>query len=58
MHFEAVACLAAMNGAINVGANHIILESDASNLVNALKTRTFDKALIGVWVKEQSAYAF
>ena len=52
LHSEAVACLAAIEGAINIGANRIIFESDSSTLVRAMKTRNFDKALIGVLVKE------
>uniref|UniRef100_A0ACD5UZS5 Uncharacterized protein n=1 Tax=Avena sativa TaxID=4498 RepID=A0ACD5UZS5_AVESA len=47
-----MACLAVIEGAIRVGANHIIFESDSTNLVCALKTTSFDKATIGVLVKE------
>lgn len=52
LHSEAVACLAAIEGAVSIGANRIIFESDSSNLVSALKTRDSDKAMIGVLVKE------
>ena len=52
LHSEAVACLAAIEGAINIGANRVIFESDSSTLVSALKSRNSDKALIGVLVKE------
>jgi hypothetical protein len=52
LHSEAVACIAAIGGAIKTGANRIILESDSSNLVSALKTRSYDKSFIGVLVKE------
>jgi hypothetical protein len=49
---EAVACLAAILGADKVGANRVIFESDASNLVQALKSTDYDKSVIGVLVKE------
>jgi ribonuclease HI len=49
---EAVACLAAIRGADRVGANRIIFESDASNLVRGLQSRDYDKSEIGVLVKE------
>jgi ribonuclease HI len=52
LHSEAVACIAAIGGAIKTGANRIILESDSSNLVSALKTRSYDKSFIGVLVNE------
>jgi ribonuclease HI len=52
LHSEAVACLAAINGAIRIGANRIIFESDASNLVQALKSTDYDKSSIGVLMKE------
>jgi ribonuclease HI len=49
---EAVACLAAIRGADRVGANRIIFESDASNLVQGLQSKDYDKSEIGVLVKE------
>ena len=52
LHSEAVACLAAIDGAIRVGANKIIFESDASVLVQALNSYDYDKSTIGVLVKE------
>ena len=52
LHSEAVACLAAIDGAIRIGANRIILESDASNLVQAMKSTDYDRSTIGVLVKE------
>jgi ribonuclease HI len=52
LHSEAVACLAAVSGAIRVGANRIIFESDASNLVQALKTNELDKSSIGALLME------
>uniref|UniRef100_A0ACD5UCA6 Uncharacterized protein n=1 Tax=Avena sativa TaxID=4498 RepID=A0ACD5UCA6_AVESA len=52
LHSEAVAFLAAVDGAIRVGANRIIFESDASNLMRALNSRDYDKATIGVLLKE------
>ncbi|KAK1650817.1 hypothetical protein QYE76_068622 [Lolium multiflorum] len=55
LHSEAVACLAAIAGANRVGANRIIFESEASNLVNALKSNAFDRSEIGVLVKEVGA---
>ena len=48
LHYEAVACLTA----IRIGANRIILESDASNLVHSLKSNDFDRSAIGVMAKE------
>ncbi|KAM0896420.1 hypothetical protein ACQ4PT_023206 [Festuca glaucescens] len=47
LHSEAVACLAAVSGAIRVGTNRIIFESDASNLVQALKSNELDKCSPG-----------
>ena len=35
-----------------MGANMIIFESDASNLIQGLKSRDYDKSEIGVLVKE------
>lgn len=52
LHSEAVACLAAIDGASRVGANRILFESDASSLVQALKSNDYDKAEIGVLVME------
>jgi hypothetical protein len=52
LHSEAVACLAAVNGAIRIGANRIVFESDASNLVHALKSTNFDKSSIKASLKE------
>ena len=49
---ESVACLAAIDGAIRIGANRIIFESDSSTLIQALKSNDYDKATIGVLVKE------
>ena len=49
---EATACLAAIHGADGVGANRIIFESDASILVQGLKSTELDKSEIGVLVKE------
>jgi ribonuclease HI len=49
---EAVACLAAIQGANEIGANRIILESDASTLVQALKSKDYDMSSFGVVVKE------
>uniref|UniRef100_A0ACD5ZDA9 Uncharacterized protein n=1 Tax=Avena sativa TaxID=4498 RepID=A0ACD5ZDA9_AVESA len=42
LHFEVVACLAAIQGANEIGANRIIFESDASTLVEALKSNDYD----------------
>jgi ribonuclease HI len=49
---ESVACLAAIDGANRIGANRIIFEYDSSTLVHALKSNGYDKATIGVLVKE------
>jgi ribonuclease HI len=49
---EAEACLAAIQGADKIGANRVIFESDASNLVQGLKSSDYDKSEIGVLVKE------
>jgi ribonuclease HI len=49
---EAVACLAAINGACRVGASRVVFESDASNLVQGLKSKDYDKSSIGVLVVE------
>lgn len=51
-HSEAVAGLAAIDGALRIGANRIIFESDSSNLVKALNSREYDNATIGMLVKE------
>lgn len=47
-----VACLAAIDGANRVGANRIILESDSSTLVHALKSTDYGKSVLGVLVGE------
>ena len=47
-----MACLAAIDGAIRTGANRILFESDASSLVQALKSNDYDKSEIGVLVME------
>jgi hypothetical protein len=47
-----VACLAAIQGANEIGVNRIIFESDASTLVQALKSNDYDMSSIGVVVKE------
>ena len=52
LHSESVACLAAIEGADRIGANRVIFESDASNLVLALTSSDYDKSEIGVLVKE------
>jgi hypothetical protein len=52
LHSEAAACVAAIGGAIKAGANRVIFESDSATLVDALKTRSYDKATIGVLMKE------
>jgi hypothetical protein len=52
LHSEAVACLAAIDGANRIGASIIVSESDSSTLVRALKSNDYDKAMIGVLVKE------
>ena len=49
---ESVACLAAIDGAIGIGANRIIFEFDSPTLIQALKSNDYDKATIGVLVKE------
>jgi hypothetical protein len=55
---DAVACLAAIDGAIIIGANKIIFSFDASNLVHALNSYGFDKSTRGVLVKGVEAYAY
>jgi hypothetical protein len=52
MQCEVVACLAAIQGADRVGTNQVIFESDASNLVQGLKSKDYDKSDVGVFVKE------
>ena len=52
LHSEVVACLAAIDGAVRTGANRIIFESNASSLVQALKSNDYDKSEIGVLVME------
>jgi hypothetical protein len=47
-----VACLAAVAGAIKLGANRVILESDSSTLVKALNGKEYDRSEIGVLIKE------
>nr|XP_020170848.1 uncharacterized protein LOC109756417 [Aegilops tauschii subsp. strangulata] len=42
------ACLAAIDGAIRIGANRIIFESDSSTLIHALKSNEYDKATIAL----------
>ncbi|KAE8816004.1 hypothetical protein D1007_06545 [Hordeum vulgare] len=49
---ESVACLATVDGAIRIGANQIIFEFDSAILVHGLKSNEYDKATIGVLVKE------
>ena len=52
LHAEAVACLAAVEGASRLGAKCVVLESDASSLVKALNSCEYDRSSIGVLVKE------
>ena len=52
LHSESVACLATIEGADRIGANRVIFESDASNLVLALNSSDYDSSEIGVLVKE------
>ena len=47
-----MACLAAIDGVTRAGANRILLKSDASSLVQALKSNDYDKCEIGVLVME------
>jgi hypothetical protein len=42
LHSDAVACLAAIDGAIIIGASKIIFSFDASNLVHAPKSYGFE----------------
>jgi ribonuclease HI len=49
---EAMACLATIQGANEIGANRIIFKLDASTLVQALKSKDYDMSSIGVAVKE------
>jgi hypothetical protein len=39
-------------GAIKLGANRVIFESDSSTLVNALNGKEYDRSEIGVLIKE------
>jgi hypothetical protein len=56
MQCEVVACLAAIQGADRMGAcSRVIFESDASNLVQGLKSKDYDKSDIGVFVKEANS---
>ena len=47
-----MACLAAVEGAIKLGANRVKFESDSTILVNALNGNEYDRSVIGVLIKE------
>jgi hypothetical protein len=45
-------CLAAVEGAIKMGATRVEFESDSTTLVNALNGNEYDRSTIGVLIKE------
>jgi hypothetical protein len=49
---ETVAFSAAIEGANNVGARRIFLESGSSNLVKALNSQDYDRSSIGARVRD------
>ena len=52
LHSETMACLAAVNGAINLGANRVVFEFNSTTLVSALNGNEYDRSEIGVLIKE------
>jgi hypothetical protein len=49
---EANACLKAIEGTSELGAQRIVIESDGMTLVNALKGREYDASELGVLFRE------
>jgi ribonuclease HI len=49
---EAEAGLAAVEGAVAMGLNRVVFESDSKNLVSALRDKKHDLSVIGVLLKE------
>jgi ribonuclease HI len=52
LHAETIACLAAVDGATNLGADRITFESDSLNLVQALRSNGYNRSAIGTLVME------
>ncbi|KAM0845230.1 hypothetical protein ACQ4PT_056506 [Festuca glaucescens] len=52
LHSETEACIAAVEGAIKLGANRVIFESGSTILVNALNGNEYDRSEIGVLIKD------
>ena len=55
---EAEACVAAAQGAAELGLHRVILESDCKNLINALQSKSHDLALIGVCISSFESFSF
>jgi hypothetical protein len=55
---EAEACLAAIQGADKIGANRVIFESDASNLVQDLMSSDYNKLRLVCWSSRLEAHVF
>jgi hypothetical protein len=49
---ETEACAAAVEGAIALGLHRVVFESDSKTLVNALQSKSYDLAKIGVLVRD------
>ena len=49
---ESEACVAAVEGAAELGLHRVIFESDCRNLIMAIQSKSHDLALIGVLLKE------
>jgi len=51
-HAELVACLQGIQVAVDLGISHLIVETDAKMVVQAVSTNEFDDSVVGLLVSE------
>jgi ribonuclease HI len=51
-HAELVACLQGIQATVDLGIGHLIVETDAKMVVQAIKTNDFNDAAVGLLVTE------